>query len=80
MSMSKLKTLLTLFVLLFSSSVFGKATDFDIFHFLKEGYKIISVAEFNKGVLYSLQYKDKHLVNCIYYVTGEKAQCYIVEK
>ena len=75
-----MKILLTLFVLLFSSFAVGKETNFDIFHFLKEGYKIISVAEFNKGVLYSLQYKNKYLVNCLYYVSGEKVQCYLVEK
>ena len=76
-----MKTLLTLFILFFSSYLFGKETKFDLYHFLNEGYEIISVSGYkDRGVLYVLQYKNEHFVHCIYYINGQKAQCFLMDK
>ena len=77
-----MKTLLTLFVLLFSNQAMSESVDGDIFDFLKQGYKIISVVSpTDKGILtYILSYKDKDIIQCTYTITGVKLHCFSLDK
>ena len=76
-----MKTLLTFFVLFFSSLVFAQSTKKnDIYEYLAEGYEIIAVTKYNQDwIVYTLQLKDIDLVNCIYTFTGNYAACHLVK-
>ena len=77
-----MKILLTLFVLLFSNQAVSETVYGDIFDFLKQGYKIISVVSpTDKGILtYILSYKDKDIIQCTYTITGVKLYCFSLDK